>query len=135
VREGHTLGNHTYSHADLTLLSPARFFLEVDRTAAVVRRLTGRPTRWLRPPYGAVDATTRRLAVRRGYRVALWTVDPQDWRRPGVAAIVGNVLRHTGRGDVVLLHDGGGDRAQTVAALSRVLATMSARGYVFRPLA
>jgi peptidoglycan/xylan/chitin deacetylase (PgdA/CDA1 family) len=52
-----------------------------------------------------------------------------------VAAIVGNVLRHTGRGDVVLLHDGGGDRAQTVAALSRVLATMSARGYVFRPLA
>ena len=134
VREGHALGNHTYTHADLTRVSRARFYAEVDRTEAAIRRITRRPTRWLRPPYGAANATTHALAAKRGYRLALWDVDPQDWRRPGVAAIAGTVLEDTGHGEIVLMHDGGGDRSQTVAALERVLAVMSARGYTFRAL-
>ena len=134
VREGHAIGNHTYSHVDLTRVSDARFFSEVDRTQALIRRFAGIGTRWLRPPYGAVDSRVRSLASRRAYRVALWDVDPQDWRRPGVSSIVGNVLANAGPGDVVLLHDGGGDRSQTVAALARVLRTLSARGYTFKAL-
>ena len=131
---GHTVGNHTYSHADLTRLSSSAFFSELDRTREIVRRITGTTTRWLRPPYGAATATTGTLAAQRGHRLALWDVDPQDWRRPGVPTIVGNVVANTGSGDIVLLHDGGGDRAQTVAALGRILAALAARGYRFEAL-
>ena len=134
AREGHVIANHTYTHADLTRVSDGRFFSELDHTQALIRRFTGAATHWLRPPYGAVNARVRSLASRRAYRVALWDVDPQDWRRPGVSSIVRNVLANTGPGDVVLLHDGGGERSQTVAALARVLKTLRARGYTFRAL-
>lgn len=134
VREGHVLGNHTYTHADLSQLPAERFFAEVDRTQAAVRRATGTSTTLLRPPYGATSATVTALASQRGYRVVMWDVDPQDWRRPGVYGIASHVLANTGAGDVVLLHDGGGERSQTVGALERILRIMSGRGYVFRAL-
>jgi peptidoglycan/xylan/chitin deacetylase (PgdA/CDA1 family) len=134
ARAGHTLGNHTYSHVDVTTLPSSRFFLELDRTSAALRRLTGRAPHWLRPPYGAIDGNARRLAASRGYRVALWDVDPQDWRRPGASAIAAAVLARVRPGANVLMHDGGGDRSQTVAALATVLATLSARGYRFEAL-
>ena len=66
--------------------------------------------------------------------MALWDVDPQDWRRPGSAAIAAHVVSRARPGGTVLLHDGGGDRSQTLAALGEILATLSARGYSFRPL-
>ena len=128
------LGNHTYSHVDLTRVSDRRFFTELDRTQGLIRRFAGAATHWLRPPYGAVNSRVRALAGRRGYRVAVWDVDPQDWRRPGVSSIVRNVLANTDPGDVVLMHDGGGDRSQTVAALARILETMRGRGYTFKAL-
>ena len=96
--------------------------------------MTGRPTRLLRPPYGAATATTRALAAQNGYRLTLWDVDPQHWRRPGVSSIVRTVTTSTGNGDVILMHDDGGDRGQTVAALSRVVTTMKARGYSFEAM-
>lgn len=134
VRDGHLLGNHTYSHVALPTLPSSRFLLELDATAAAIRRITHTTPRWLRPPYGAIDARTRALAGSRGYRVALWDVDPQDWRRPGSAAIAAHVVSRARPGGTVLLHDGGGDRSQTLAALGEILATLSARGYSFRPL-
>ena len=134
VREGHALGNHTYRHADLTRLPAAAVFAELDRTQATIRRLTGVPTRLLRPPYGAMNGTVRALAAQRGYRIALWDVDPQDWRGRSSASIAASVLADVRPGAVVLLHDGGGNRASTVAALRRVLETLSARGYRFEAL-
>ncbi len=134
VRAGHTFGNHTYTHADLSQLSAAQFVAEVDRTQAALRRATGTTTTMLRPPYGATSSAVRELAAQRGYRLVMWDVDPQDWRRPGAYGIAAHVLANAGPGDVVLLHDGGGERSQTIAALERILRTMSARGYVFRAL-
>ena len=134
VREGHAVGNHTYSHADLTRVPAQRFYDEVDRAQDAIRRATGRTTTLIRPPYGAANAATYALAARRGYRVVLWDVDPQDWRRPGAATVSARVVASTGPGDVVLLHDGGGDRAETVAALEQALAAMTRRGYAFRAL-
>jgi peptidoglycan/xylan/chitin deacetylase (PgdA/CDA1 family) len=134
VREGHVLGNHTYTHADLSRLTAAAFFAEVDRTQLAIRRATGTSTTLLRPPYGSTSSTVRALAAQRGYRVVMWDVDPQDWLRPGAYGIAAHVLANAGAGDVVLLHDGGGERSQTVLALDRILRTMSARGYVFRAL-
>ena len=134
VREGHAIANHTYHHLDLTCLADRQLLAELDRTQALIRRLTGSETRWLRPPYGAVNAHVRALAAQRGYRIALWDVDPQDWRRPGVSSIVNNVLANTANREIILLHDGGGDRSQTVTALERILRALSARGYSFKPL-
>ena len=96
-----------------------------------LRRITGTTTRLLRPPYGAVNTSVRVLAAQRGYRVVLWDVDPQDWRGGSASAIAARVISSAGPGVVVLLHDGGGNRAATVAAVERVLATLSGRGYRF----
>ena len=135
VRDGHMLGNHTYSHADLTRLPPARLFSELDRTRMAILRATGTTTRWLRPPYGAVTSATRALAAQRGYRLALWDVDPQDWRRPGAYSIAETVLTNVRPGANVLFHDGGGDRSQTLEALRRILPALAARGYAFAAMA
>lgn len=134
IRDGHMLGNHTYSHADLTSVSTSRFHLELERAQQAIRRATGVSTRWLRPPYGAVSASVRSLAAAHGYRISLWDVDTQDWRRPGASTISATVLSRARSGSTVLMHDGGGDRTQTVAALREILRTLTARGYAFRPL-
>lgn len=131
---GHGVGNHTWNHRRLNGLEDGRLEAEVDATSAVIGRATGTPVRCLRPPYATVDAASADRARARGLRLVLWDVDSNDWRRPGVAAIAGRVLGRVRSGDVVLLHDGGGDRTQTVAALEQVLASLSARGFRFSAL-
>jgi peptidoglycan/xylan/chitin deacetylase (PgdA/CDA1 family) len=103
-------------------------------TSAAIGRATGARPRCLRPPYGSVDAASADQARALGLRLTMWDVDPYDWRRPGAGVIAGRVLSRVRSGDVVLLHDGGGDRSQTVAALQQVLASLSARGFRFRAL-
>ena len=128
---GHGVGNHTWNHRRLTDLEGGRLEAEVDATSAVIGRATGAPVRCLRPPYATVDAASADRARARGLRLVLWDVDSNDWRRPGAAAIAGRVLGRVRSGDVVLMHDGGGNRDQTVAALQQVLASLSARGFRF----
>ena len=91
-------------------------------------------TRCLRPPYGATDSFTRAYAAELGYALVLWDVDPRDWARPGVDEIVSAIREGSGPGKIILMHDGGGDRTQTVAALEQVLAELSDLGYAFKPL-
>src|SRR5215213_2123640 len=131
---GHGVGNHTWSHRRLTGLRGRSLTAEVGATSAVIGRATGARPRCLRPPYGTVDAASVYQARALGLRLTMWDVDPYDWRRPGAGVIAGRVLSRVGSGDVVLLHDGGGDRSQTVAALQQVLASLSARGFGFRAL-
>ena len=89
------------------------------------------PISCLRPPYGAYDAQTSALAAELGKTLTLWNVDPQDWRRPGADQIAEHLLTHARPGAILLMHDGGGERSQTVEALDTVLAELSARGYSF----
>ena len=130
-RQGHSVQNHSWSHPDLRHLSAGQFAYQVTATDRQIRSHTGYQPCCLRPPYGAVDATVRARAAALGKKLALWTVDPRDWSRPGVAAIKARVLQQVRPGSVVLLHDGGGDRSQTVAALGDILKTLKARGYTF----
>jgi peptidoglycan/xylan/chitin deacetylase (PgdA/CDA1 family) len=125
------VANHTWNHRRLTGLRGRAWRAEVGGTSAAIRRATGAPARCLRPPYGSVDAASGAQARASGLRLVGWDVDPYDWRRPGASVIAGRVLGRVRSGDVVLLHDGGGDRSQTVAALQRVLASLSARGFRF----
>jgi peptidoglycan/xylan/chitin deacetylase (PgdA/CDA1 family) len=134
VADGSSVENHTLNHASLDTLSTEQFFNEVETTQSLIQQATGTLPLCLRPPYGATDARTRDLAADLGLEVVLWEIDTQDWRRPGVDAIVSHVLRSVYPGAIVLMHDGGGDRSQSVAALEQILAQLSAKGYVFAAL-
>ena len=131
---GHGVGNHTWSHRRLTDLEGGRLEAEVDATSAVIGRATGAPVQCLRPPYATVDAASADRARAHGLRLVMWDVDANDYLRPGAGAIAGRVLGRVRSGDVVLMHDGGGNRDQTVAALQQVLASLSARGFRFRAM-
>jgi peptidoglycan/xylan/chitin deacetylase (PgdA/CDA1 family) len=135
---GHYVANHTYSHPSLKGVTQEAFIKEVEGTKAIILDIAldlfslDRDVRYLRPPYGATDANTRQYAADLGYAVVLWDVDPQDWRRPGAQVIAGHIVRSAYPGAIVLMHDGGGERTQSVAALETILRELSAQGYVFR---
>lgn len=126
---GHGLGSHTVSHPSLSGISRDLFFQEISRTRDI---LGDQGSSCLRPPYGATDAYTRAYAAELGYTVVLWDVDSRDWSQPGVESIVGTVQSGVFPGAVVLLHDGGGERSQTHAALEQLLPTLAKQGYTFR---
>jgi peptidoglycan/xylan/chitin deacetylase (PgdA/CDA1 family) len=131
---GHGVGNHTFTHASLPGLGSGRLEREVGSTNQAIRRATGAPARCLRPPYGAIDSASARRVGAFGLRIVTWTLDSNDWRGLGSGAIAGRVLGRVRSGDVVLMHDGGGNRTQTVAALGTVLSSLSARGFRFAAL-
>jgi peptidoglycan/xylan/chitin deacetylase (PgdA/CDA1 family) len=133
-RHGHSVQNHTWSHPDLRDVSWTRFRHEVLATDRQIRARTGYTPHCLRPPYGAVNGLVYDRAARLDKLIRLWTVDPRDWSRPGVSTIVHRVLDNVVNGSVVIFHDGGGDRSQTVAALPTILRTLKARGFRFARL-
>jgi peptidoglycan/xylan/chitin deacetylase (PgdA/CDA1 family) len=126
---GHGIGNHSWSHRKLVGLNEETFNGEVVGTANVLGAYTAN---CMRPPYGATDPSTYRYSTKLGYAVVLWSIDPNDWKRPGAQAIARHVINRAFPGAIVLLHDGGGDRSQTVVAVETILKELSARGYSFR---
>ncbi len=124
--QGNAIGNHTYDHPDLTKLSPAKLTWELDH---------GPVARCVRPPYGATNAKVRAAIGARGARQVLWSVDTRDWTRPGAMAVFARASGPAVRnGSIVLMHDGGGDRSETVAALPAIIQALHYRGYVVRRL-
>lgn len=128
---GHQVGNHTYSHSQLSALSGADAWKDIQWGQKAILKATGHPAVWFRPPYGDVDTRSLNVARQLSQRVVMWTVDSRDWERPGADVISGNVLRAVRPGAIVLMHDGGGDRAQTVQALPGIIRELKRRGYVF----
>ncbi|ONI71841.1 polysaccharide deacetylase [Kribbella sp. ALI-6-A] len=122
LADGNTIGSHSITHPQLTALSAAKRHHEI---------FDGPRSKCFRPPYGATNAKVRAEIKAAGMAQVLWDVDPRDWAKPGVNAIANNILTHAHRHNIVLLHDGGGDRAQTVAALDKVLPLLKAQGYTF----
>jgi peptidoglycan/xylan/chitin deacetylase (PgdA/CDA1 family) len=128
---GNSVQNHTWGHKDLRFVTWTYFRYQVSRADAAISAQTGYTPRCLRPPGGRVDAMVYSRAAALGKTVILWTLDPRDWSRPGTATIVSRVLNNVRPGSVILFHDGGGNRSQTVAALPTILKTLKARGYTF----
>lgn len=115
------VGDHTESHAWLVRLSGSGQTREIGEAAERIQDAGGEFPRLFRPPYGAFNATTLRVMRHLHMLLVLWSVDPGDWRRPGVGAIVSNVLRNARSGAIVIMHDGGGLRDQTVKALPAII--------------
>jgi len=132
VAEGHAIGNHTYRHVDLTGATPDVLRREIRGTSDMVRWTTGVQPIWFRPPMGQVDGAAYKEIAAAGLRPVLWTVDPQDWRKGAEAGkIAKSVIAAAQPGSVILLHDGGGDRAQTIKALPWIIHELKKKGYEF----
>ena len=134
--EGHEIGVHTLTHADLGTAPMWRQQLEVEGAQNAIVGITGRAASLLRPPYSSennavTDGTwsAMQASADEGYLTVLSTTDSEDWRRPGVATIERNLTPSGRQGQVVLMHDGGGDRQQTVAALDSTLSRFAGQGY------
>lgn len=125
LRDGDMIGNHTYNHAHVANGGAA----EIAETNAAIRKASGFTPCLFRPPYGESAPPLVAQLEGLGMRSIRWDVDPSDWRRPGTDAIVANVLGHVHDGAIVLSHDGGGDRAQTIAAYERIIPALKRRGY------
>ncbi len=141
AREGHEVGNHTYTHQNIAEASDEEIELELNATTRLIEAVTGHSTAYFRPPFG-IDGTptqpgeVRALRVVRdlGYLTVAESIDPNDWERPGADAILDRVKQQRSRGAVILLHDSGGERSQTVAALPGIIDYLRSRGDTLVPL-
>jgi peptidoglycan/xylan/chitin deacetylase (PgdA/CDA1 family) len=138
VAEGHEIGSHTFTHAELATTPAWRRSIELTLTSNAVAAATGQVPVLVRPPYSSTpsavtgaDFAALRQAAGTGYLAVLADLDTDDWRRPGVDAIVAAAQPEKGRGAVVMMHDSGGDRTQTVAALRKLIPRLQAQGYRF----
>jgi peptidoglycan-N-acetylglucosamine deacetylase len=128
---GHTIANHTWTHQNLAYLPPALIADQGDRASAAIHQATGHVPSLFRAPYGAWSPAVLEYCTRAGMTPLDWSVDPRDWSRPGVPAIVRTIMGNTRPGSIILEHDGGGNRSQTVAALKIVLPRLLDAGYHF----
>ena len=127
--DGDAIGDHTEVHAPMSRLSAAAQRAQLLEQASAIERFGAPFPRLFRPPYGLWNATTLALLHRYRMLMVLWTVDTSDYRRLGVPAIVDAAVKGARPGAIILLHDAGGDRSQTVAALPKIIAALRRRHY------
>ncbi|MBA4860351.1 glycosyltransferase [Streptomyces sp. PSKA54] len=138
VTEGHEIGLHTFNHPDLSYQSKRRIDWELSQNQLALAGAAGIRTSLFRPPYSSFSAAMDNASWPvteyiggRGYITVVNNTDSEDWRRPGADEIIRRATPKGDRGAIVLMHDSGGDRSQTVAALDRFLPELKAKGYEF----
>lgn len=128
--EHNEIGNHSYSHIVLQRVSTSKVTTELSQGQQALIRVTGHDTPHLfRPPRGRFGESVLKAANQNGYKVILWSVDSGDWNNPGASFIVKHVLHDVKNGDILLFHDQGGNRSQTVSALEGILPELQRRGF------
>ena len=142
VNEGHEIGSHTYTHPNIAEISHQQIELELNATQYLLESITGRRTLLFRPPYNADSNPSRvkellplkQVQDELGYLIVLENIDPEDWARPGATAILDRIKEQRELGNIILLHDAGGNRAQTVEALPQIIHYLETRGDRLVPL-
>jgi len=129
---GHRIANHTWTHADLARLPARSVHAQLSRASDAIHAATGARPALFRAPYGAWTPAVIRQCEQMRMLPVDWSVDPRDWARPGVRHIVRDIMDKTRPGSIILEHDGGGNRSQTVAALRIVVPRLLAEGYQFQ---
>ncbi|MFI5236223.1 MAG: glycosyltransferase, partial [Gemmatimonadales bacterium] len=135
-REGDEIGSHTFTHPNLALVGKQTTRFELNATERLLEAILNRRTALWRPPYfGDAEPTTAdelvpvAIAQELGYITVGLHIDPSDWATPGTDSIMARTLAQLDRGNIILLHDGGGERDQTVAVLGPLIDSIRARGY------
>ena len=131
AEDGHHIANHTWTHSDLVRMPAHRVYTELAWTTHAIHSATGVHPQLFRAPYGAWSAFVIRQCEQMRMVPMDWSVDPRDWARPGVRSIVRNIMHNTRPGSIILEHDGGGNRSQTVDALGIVLPRLLREGFHF----
>ena len=129
--EGHEIANHTYTHSHS--ITAENLEKELKKTNELIHDITGTYPLLYRPVGGSYNDRIINTAVENGYKVIMWSwhQDTKDWKRPGVNNIITTVLSGATPGNIVLFHDAGGDRSQTVTALENILPALEQKGYKF----
>lgn len=129
VAEGHEIANHTWSHPSLSKIGAAKVGQEIRRTTETIKEVTGVTPTTMRPPYGATNAAiNRRMNEEFGLRVAMWSVDPQDWKYRNAQRVSNHLTTQAKAGDILLAHD---IHASTIAAMPSALDALLAKGFRF----
>lgn len=131
AKEGHEIGNHTFSHPDISNLSTDDIKGEIKECEDTLIKLTGIKPTLFRPPYGSYSRDKlAEIAKESGYKIILWTtIDAKDWKNPPSSQISDTIVNKVQNGDIILLHDYG--TKNTVEALDRIIPTMMKKGYKF----
>jgi peptidoglycan-N-acetylglucosamine deacetylase len=129
--QGNIVANHSWSHPVLTNFSTQGIQSQLTSTTNIIQATIGvRPT-FFRPPYGAINNIVLAQARILHYTTVLWDASASDWNLPGVNIIVNRIVHYARNGAILILHDGGGNRAQTVAALPSIITILKSRGFKF----
>jgi peptidoglycan/xylan/chitin deacetylase (PgdA/CDA1 family) len=128
IKSGDVIGDHTETHPMMATLSAHDQYEELFEQIARIELLGGERPRLFRPPYGSFNATTFRELHHLHLLMVLWSVDTSDYTLPGVGTIVQSALAGAKPGAIILMHDGGGDRSETIAALPAIVAGLRKRG-------
>ena len=129
AREGHEIGNHSWSHPNLAKMSDENVRNQIKRTEEVISGAVGARPVLLRPPYGSLTARQKRfIHDELGYEIVLWDVDPYDWKRPGPTVVTNRILKETRPGSIVLSHD---IHPGTIEAMPATLSELEAKGFKF----
>lgn len=131
VAAGMEIGNHTYNHKILTKLPAAQVSVQMLRGQTAIAKAGGGTPVYFRPPGGAMNSNVVATAKKAHLQIVMWDIDPKDWMKPPAATIVRRVIGQARSGAIVLMHDGGGDRSQTIAALPRIIKLLKKKGYSF----
>ena len=127
-RAGHSIGDHTYHHVNLTQIPSAYVATEIDACGDVLKKITGRRTHLFRPPGGDYNDQVAEVASALNYKIILWTDDPGDYSSPGEAVIMNRIMDKVTNGGIILIHDG---IQQTIDILPKVISNLRKKGYEF----
>ena len=123
---GHEIGNHTFSHPDLTQLDSRTIQWEIQQTEEKLKEiLPDYPMKYVRPPYGRYTEDVQNAI---GLPLVLWTIDSGDWEAPHAENIYTAVVSKIQDGDIIVFHD---DNAETVKALEKIILELKKRGFQF----
>lgn len=130
---GHVVGNHSWAHPDLGLLAAADILSELKHTSKTIQEVTGIQPIFFRPPYGSLSIHVLTQACHLGVTTVMWNAgeEARDWSNPGVNFVIRRTLELVRNGSIILMHDCGGDRSQTVAALPIIIQKLQDQGFKF----
>jgi peptidoglycan-N-acetylglucosamine deacetylase len=129
AREGHEIGNHSWSHPNLAKMSDENVRRQLRETDDAIKQATGKRPTLMRPPYGNLSTRQKQWVHQEfGYKVILWDVDPLDWKRPGPSVVTNRIMKETRPGSIVLSHD---IHPGTIEAMHDTLNQLEAKGFKF----